>query len=87
MPDPIYFHCDCNAFFASVEETFRPEYKKLPMAVAGDPANRQAVREIRQGSCSFLFANGSRERLAITLTFCYNANIKQTVKKTKGEIT
>ena len=43
MPDPIYFHCDCNAFFASVEETFHPEYKKIPMAVAGDPANRHGI--------------------------------------------
>jgi len=43
MPDPIYFHCDCNAFFASVEETFHPEYKRVPMAVAGDPANRHGI--------------------------------------------
>ena len=43
MPDPIYFHADCNAFFASVEETFHPEYKKVPMAVAGDPANRHGI--------------------------------------------
>jgi len=43
MPDPIYFHCDNNAFFASVEETFLPEYKKVPMAVAGDPANRHGI--------------------------------------------
>jgi len=43
MLDPIYFHCDCNAFFASVEETFHPEYKMVPMAVAGDPANRRGI--------------------------------------------
>ena len=43
MPDPIIFHCDCNAFFASVEETFHPEYKQVPMAVAGDPANRHGI--------------------------------------------
>ena len=43
MPDPIIFHCDCNAFFASVEETFHPEYKQAPMAVAGDPANRHGI--------------------------------------------
>ncbi|MCL2494966.1 MAG: DNA polymerase IV [Oscillospiraceae bacterium] len=43
MPDPIYFHADCNSFFASVEETFHPEYKKVPMAVAGDPASRHGI--------------------------------------------
>ena len=43
MQDPIYFHCDCNSYFASVEETFHPEYKKVPMAVAGDPANRRGI--------------------------------------------
>ena len=43
MPDRAIFHCDCNGFFASVEETFHPEYKKVPMAVAGDPANRHGI--------------------------------------------
>ena len=43
MPDPVYYHADCNSFFASVEETFHPEYKKVPMAVAGDPANRHGI--------------------------------------------
>lgn len=43
MQDPVYYHADCNAFFASVEETFHPEYKKVPMAVAGDPANRHGI--------------------------------------------
>jgi len=43
MPDRAILHCDCNAFFASVEETFHPEYKKVPMAVAGDPANRHGI--------------------------------------------
>jgi len=41
--DRVIFHCDCNSFFASVEETFHPEYKKVPMAVAGDPENRRGV--------------------------------------------
>jgi DNA polymerase-4 len=43
MPDRIIFHADCNSFFASVEETFHPEYKKVPMAVAGDPENRHGI--------------------------------------------
>jgi DNA polymerase-4 len=37
------FHADCNSFFASVEETFHPEYKQVPMAVAGDPENRRGI--------------------------------------------
>lgn len=41
--DRIIYHCDCNGFFASVEETFHPEYKKIPMAVAGDPENRRGI--------------------------------------------
>ncbi|MCL2301340.1 MAG: DNA polymerase IV [Firmicutes bacterium] len=43
MPDKIAAHADCNSFFASVEETFHPEYKKVPMAVAGDPENRHGI--------------------------------------------
>jgi len=43
MPDKIVGHADVNSFFASVEETFHPEYKKVPMAVAGDPENRHGI--------------------------------------------
>jgi nucleotidyltransferase/DNA polymerase involved in DNA repair len=35
--DCVVFHFDCDSFFASVEETFHPEYKDVLMAVAGDP--------------------------------------------------
>ncbi|GHU70095.1 DNA polymerase IV [Clostridia bacterium] len=41
--DRIIFHCDCNSFFASVEETFNPELRKVPMAVAGDPQMRHGI--------------------------------------------
>lgn len=37
------FHCDCNAFFASVEEQIHPEYKNVPMAVCGDAENRRGI--------------------------------------------
>lgn len=43
MRDRVIFHCDCDSFFASVEETFHPEYKQVPMAVAGDPENRRGI--------------------------------------------
>jgi DNA polymerase-4 len=39
----IIFHSDCNSFFASVEETYRPELRRVPMAVAGDPENRHGI--------------------------------------------
>jgi len=43
LSDRIIFHCDCDSFFASVEETFQPEYKDVPMAVAGDPELRHGI--------------------------------------------
>jgi DNA polymerase-4 len=36
-------HCDCNAFYASVEETFDPSLKNVPMAIAGDAAERHGI--------------------------------------------
>lgn len=36
-------HCDLNGFFASVECLKRPELKKVPMAVCGDPDTRHGV--------------------------------------------
>lgn len=43
MADRVILHCDCNSFFASVEELLHPELKKVPMAVAGDPENRHGI--------------------------------------------
>jgi DNA polymerase-4 len=43
MSDNVIFHCDCNSFYASVEETFNPQYKSVPMAVAGDPEARHGI--------------------------------------------
>jgi len=43
LPDRQILHCDCNSFYASVEETFRPELKSVPMAVAGDPEARHGI--------------------------------------------
>jgi DNA polymerase-4 len=43
VPDRIILHCDCDCFFASVEELYHPEYKKVPMAVAGDPKTRHGI--------------------------------------------
>jgi DNA polymerase-4 len=43
MSDRVILHCDCNSFFASVEETVNPDLKKVPMAVAGDPEKRHGI--------------------------------------------
>ena len=41
--DPIIYHIDCNSFYASVEELLYPEYKKVPMAVCGNPEARRGI--------------------------------------------
>ena len=39
----VILHCDCNNFFASVESIDHPEYRSVPMAVAGDPELRHGI--------------------------------------------
>ncbi|WP_036710104.1 DNA polymerase IV [Paenibacillus pinihumi] len=34
---------DCQTFYASVEKSAHPEYKNMPLAVAGDPARRSGI--------------------------------------------
>lgn len=34
---------DCQSFYASVEKSAHPEYKDLPLVVAGDPARRSGI--------------------------------------------
>lgn len=36
-------HCDCDAFYASVEELHHPELRGKPMAVCGDPDKRHGI--------------------------------------------
>ncbi len=36
-------HCDANSFFASVECLYHPEYRTIPMAVAGDAEQRHGI--------------------------------------------
>lgn len=38
--DRVIFHCDLNAFYASVELLSYPELREKPVAVCGDPAAR-----------------------------------------------
>lgn len=41
--DRVILHCDCNAYFASVETITRPELATVPMAVCGDPKSRHGI--------------------------------------------
>ncbi len=41
--DESILHCDLNGFYASVECIFRPELRRVPMAVSGNPENRHGI--------------------------------------------
>ena len=41
--DRVILHCDCNSFFASVEESLEPRLKDVPMAVCGEKAKRHGI--------------------------------------------
>ncbi len=43
MSDRVILHCDCNAYFASVECIERPELRGVPMAVCGNPESRHGI--------------------------------------------
>ena len=41
--DSVIFHCDCNAFYASVEALDNPALREVPVAVAGSPESRRGI--------------------------------------------
>lgn len=41
--DRLILHCDLNNFYASVECAEHPEWKEIPLAVAGNPEKRHGV--------------------------------------------
>ena len=43
MERKTILHCDLNCFFASVEMLYHPEFRNVPMAIAGDPDNRHGI--------------------------------------------
>lgn len=43
MDDKVILHCDLNNFFASVESLGHPEFKDVPMAVAGSSDDRHGI--------------------------------------------
>ena len=36
-------HCDLNCFYASVEMLYYPQFRDVPMAIAGDPKHRHGI--------------------------------------------
>lgn len=47
--DRVIFHCDLNAFYASVELLSYPELREKPVAVCGDPAARHGIILAKNG--------------------------------------
>ena len=43
MNERVILHCDLNNFFASVESLAHPEFKTVPMAVAGSSEDRHGI--------------------------------------------
>ena len=43
MGNRVILHCDLDNFFASVECTFRPELRDVPMAVCGSESERHGI--------------------------------------------
>ena len=41
--DRVIFHCDLNAFYASVELLQYPQFRTAPVAVCGDPSARHGI--------------------------------------------
>lgn len=41
--DRVIFHCDMNAYFASVEELLHPHLRDVPMAICGNPESRRGI--------------------------------------------
>ena len=41
--DRVIYHCDCNSFYCSVELLSRPELRRVPTAVCGDPKSRHGI--------------------------------------------
>ena len=39
----VILHSDANCFYASVESVYRPELRRVPMAVCGNPEARHGI--------------------------------------------
>ena len=66
MAGRLIFHCDGNNFFASCECIEHPEWRDVPMAVAGDPKDRcgivvaPAVKREDASSYFFVFVSSNK---------------------------
>ena len=48
MNRSVILHSDLNNFYASVEELYDPDLRRVPLAVAGEPLDRTIARERAQ---------------------------------------
>ena len=57
-------HVDMNNFYASVETLYAPEYRDVPMAVAGDQESRRNIQTLMEDTGVLLDAvSGTAEAL------------------------
>jgi DNA polymerase-4 len=69
--EPVFFHVDLDAFFASVEQLDNPAYRGKPVIVGGDPGKRGVV-----STCSYearTFGVRSAMPMARAVSLCPHA--------------
>lgn len=57
-------HIDLNNFYASVECLYNPQLRNIPLAVAGDPANRHGIILAKNMAAKKLGIKTGRSNLA-----------------------
>lgn len=70
-PNKVIMLADCQSFYASVEKSEHPEYRDLPLVVAGDPERRSGII---LAACPIAKSFGvtTAERLGDSLAKCPN---------------
>ena len=75
MAGRLIFHCDGNNFFASCECIEHPEWRDVPMAVAGDPKDRCGIvvakNELAMSKHPLRSAASRRVRARVTAHECH----------------
>ena len=67
--DRVILHCDLNNFYASVESIGRPDLKRRPIAVCGDPERRHGI-VLAKNDCAKRFGVKTGEPLGIARAKC-----------------
>ncbi|HRE42138.1 MAG TPA: DNA polymerase IV [Ignavibacteria bacterium] len=80
LPEKVIFHIDMDAFFASCEESLRPELRKKPLIVGG---TKEDVRSIVACPNYLARAKGVRTAMALTkaMQLCPDGNF---IRSTRG---